>query len=940
MGVVYLAEDTRLNRRVALKFLPPAVALDTAARARLEREARTTSVLDHPNIATIYEVGDVDGQAFIAMAYYEGETLRSRLARGPLPLSELLALTEQIASGLAAAHAERIVHRDLKPENAILTRSGQVKIVDFGLAKLVADDARTLTRMTEVGATVGTIAYMAPEQFMGEDVDEAVDVWALGVMMYEMATTRRPFDGANAFVVMDAIRSADPIPVDRARTDLPPEYVQVIVSALTKDRSKRTLTAVDVARAMAACRARLTAVPPVASTRKPALVLALGAAVIGLAAATTMLVVRGRETQWAREIAVPEIAAMIETNPREQYVAAYDLAVRAERSIPDDPSLAKFWPLISRRLTIHTVPEDAVVSFREYADTAKPWRVLGRTPLEDVRIPAGFFAIRIAKPGYEPVDDTNGTSQIMGVSTAITYRLDPVGSVPRGMVRVSSGGVPNAPRLPGADALKPVDLPDYWIDKYEVTNRDFKAFVDAGGYRDAKYWPPTIDAAARARFVDTTGRPGPLTWELGTYPEGQAEYPVTGVSWYEAAAYAAFVDKELPTLYHWVRAAAQNSSPDIAPLSNFAGRGPAPVGSHRGMNKYGTFDMAGNAKEWVTNEADGGKRYIMGGGWDEPEYMFTNVDARDPVQRLPTFGFRCIRPVAHTPIPADAQVAVKFPFRDFDRERPVSDDVFAAYKQLYSYDKGNLDPRQEWRTETDDWFEERISFNAAYGGERMAAHLFLPKRGRPPFQTVVWFPPSGALTNRNVGRVNARYFDFIVKSGRAMMCPILKSTYERGDGMDNDVPNTSSFWRDHVIDWSKDIARSIDYLDTRSEIAHDKVGYAGLSWGAAMAAIMPAMEPRIKAVVAIIGGFNLQVVAPEVSAVNFTPRVTQPTLMLNGRYDYFYPPTISQEPMFRLLGAPPDRKRHIVYETGHNIPRAEMIKETLDWFDRYLGPTQ
>ena len=195
MGVVYQAEDERLHRKVALKFLPPAVAQDAQARARLMREAQAAGALDHPNIATVYEVGDWNGQLFIAMPFYDGETLRQRIERGPIAPGEAARIAGQIAAGLAAAHRAGIVHRDLKPANVMLTRDGQVKIVDLGLAKVFSETGATATRMTATGVAVGTIAYMAPEQATGHAVSASADIWALGVTLYEMLTGRLPFPG-------------------------------------------------------------------------------------------------------------------------------------------------------------------------------------------------------------------------------------------------------------------------------------------------------------------------------------------------------------------------------------------------------------------------------------------------------------------------------------------------------------------------------------------------------------------------------------------------------------------------------------------------------------------------------------------------------------------------------------------------------------------------
>jgi dienelactone hydrolase len=233
---------------------------------------------------------------------------------------------------------------------------------------------------------------------------------------------------------------------------------------------------------------------------------------------------------------------------------------------------------------------------------------------------------------------------------------------------------------------------------------------------------------------------------------------------------------------------------------------------------------------------------------------------------------------------------------------------------------------------------EKVSFTAAYGGERVPAYLFLPKQAKPPYQTVVLFPGSGVLMQRSSDRVGTRQFDWVMKSGRALVYPIYKSTYERGDEVVSDYPNMTTMFRDHVIDWAKDVRRTVDYLESRPDIDRARLAYMGVSWGSTMAPIYLAVEPRFKAAVLIVGGFYVQRAKPEVEAINFAPRVSIPVLMLNGRFDFFLPEEGTQIPMFRLLGTPDSQKRRVVYETGHNIPRPDLIRESLDWLDSHLGP--
>jgi len=242
MGVVYKAEDTKLKRTVALKFLPPELTRDPEAKARFVHEAQAASALDHPNVCNIHEIDEtVDGQLFIAMACYEGKTLKEKIARGPLNLEEAVDLARQIAEGLAEAHGQEIVHRDLKPANVFVTQTGMVKILDFGLAKLAGQ-----TKITQAGTTLGTVAYMSPEQARCEETDAKTDLWSLGVVLYEMVVGCPPFQGENQAAVIQSLQVDDPEPVTGMRTGVPLELERIIGKCLEKDPRGRFQTAADL----------------------------------------------------------------------------------------------------------------------------------------------------------------------------------------------------------------------------------------------------------------------------------------------------------------------------------------------------------------------------------------------------------------------------------------------------------------------------------------------------------------------------------------------------------------------------------------------------------------------------------------------------------------------------------------------------------------------
>ena len=922
MGVVHRAVDTRLGRTVAIKTLLAEATADADRIRRFVQEARAASSLNHPNIVTIYDIDEQDGTTFIVMELVDGTPLDRMIGGNPLPVDQALDYAAQVASALEAAHASGITHRDIKPANIMITRDGRAKVLDFGLAKLTERDAEAATRTTlrtGPGIVLGTAAYMSPEQAEGRPVNAQSDVFSLGAVLYEMLAGRRPFTGNSDLAVITAILRDQPLPLRSVRAAIPAAVQTIVERCLAKDPAERYADAGALRADLVSVHSRLIR-PPDPAWRRPVILVPAALLLLAAAGFGVWQTLALRRMRWVQQEAIPEIERLVAA---ERPIDAMLLASDAERFSPDDVArIRQGW----YRINVLTDPPGATVHVDNYLDPGGRWPALGETPLSDPLLPEGSYRLRIAKDGYVPVE----------VSSDIrprTIALAPAGQAPDGMAFVRGG-----PFSLGTAGT--VVLPDFWIDKYEVTNRDFKQFVDAGGYRTVKYWKERFTherqelsfGEAVGRFRDATGRTGPATWELGTYPEGQADFPVGGISWFEAAAYAEFVGKSLPTVYHWYGAAPPDAlSSDILRLSNFDGKGPLKVGTGKGLGPWGTFDMAGNVKEWCGNQVEGTPlRYILGGGWNEPSYRYIEPDGQNPWDRQATFGVRLVKNPGTTP---DLGRPVARVYGDPKSIVPASDESFEGYRRSYTYDRTPLNARIENSDDSNDyWRKETVSFDAAYAGERVSAYLFLPKNSTPPYQTIVLFPSGfarGATTSREL---DYSRFDFIIRSGRALIYPVYQGTFERRRP-DAGGPNAM---RDLHIQWAKDFFRTVDYLETRSDIDHDRLAYYSLSMGAYFGPIPVALEPRIKAAVFVSGGLRFDY-PPEIQPANFMPRVKVPLLLINGRDDFQTPPE-AQRRIMELVGTAPDHKRHVSLEGGH-VPNdfRGVVREVLEWFDKYLG---
>jgi formylglycine-generating enzyme required for sulfatase activity len=942
MATVHLARDVRHGRTVAIKVLRPDLA-QAVGSERFLREINIAAQLQSPHILPMLDSGEADGLLYYVMPYVEGDSLRGRLVKeGALAPSEAMRLLRDVVDGLAHAHRHQVVHRDIKPDNVMIAERHAV-VMDFGVAKAMSDATATTSGLTSIGVSLGTPAYMAPEQAAADPfIDHRADIYSVGVLAYEMLAGRPPFVGSPPAVLSAQIASAPP-PLAQVKPDVPPAIAQIVMKCLEKEPAKRYQTADELLIAIESLITPSGMAPPLqeTSTGRARLLVMGAAALVVIAAGAIFATGRMRRDRWVHQTALPEMRRLIEAAEND---SALELALRIEDAAPDDSTLQALWPSFSRKVVVRSDPEGVTVYRASMADTTK-WYLVGTTPTDSVRLPLRVGMLRLEKPGFRTVHSLFGT---MFGQVPPELSLDSVDAPYPEMVRVPGGNT--RAFLVGSDGATPVQLGEYRIDRFEVNNSQYKAFVDAGGYSDRKWWDhPFVDTdgrtlsleAAMARFTDRTGRPGPASWEAGTFPSGQGDMPVGGVSWYEAAAFAKFAGKSLPTIYHWARVANVGFARFVVPLSNLEGSRPLPTGTPRGISIAGVSDLAGNVREWCINDAGRGQRFILGGGWSDPRYAFVDAYAQPPMDRSAINGIRLAKYDAADASIAVASLAIPRAFTDYTRERPVSDAAFAGFLPLFEYDPRALDAKIEVRDSTaEDWVVEKVSFAAAYGGERLAAWIYLPKAGRPPYQTVVFFPGSNAIGAAPYTGTLPPVMSFVPPSGRVAVYPIYKSTHERTDSLRSDIPDQSIFWRDHVVMWVKDYRRTLDYLSTRADIDTTKFAYFGFSWGGYMGGIIPAVEKRIKASMLYVAGLTMERGRPEVEPINYLPRIKSPVLMLNGKYDFFFPSETAQKPFFQFLGTPAPDKKWILYEGGHDVPRTDLIRESLAWLDTYLGPVR
>jgi serine/threonine protein kinase/formylglycine-generating enzyme required for sulfatase activity/cephalosporin-C deacetylase-like acetyl esterase len=874
----------------------------------------------------------------------------------------------QAAEALHYAHEMGVVHRDVKPSNLLLDNDGQLYVADFGLAITASGSELTMT-----GDLLGTLRFMSPEQAAGRRalVDRRTDIYSLGASLYELATLQPAFPEEDRVRLLQQIVTDPPQVPSQINYDIPKDLETIILKAMAKEPSSRYETAQELADDLG----RFIKLEPIRARRiskleharswcrrnKAVASLAAAVAAAAIVVGVSWTAWRMVNVSWARQHApvIDELALAGRT------FDAYDLAVRVRNYLPDEPT-PTLMSVISDTLSVTSDPRDARVYLKRFvpgpASEAPPPTLVGTTPISKLEVARGSYIVSVEKEGFEPFQRTwsnviSGSIEapILFPPVEIVAILTPAAKAPAGMVFVP-GGEYRLDRWSRLTEAK-VNLHGYFIDEFEVSNHQYKEFVDARGYLNVSYWtrPFVKDGRTLAReealreLVDSTGQPGPRHWSRGTYSEGKADHPVTNITWYEAAAYAAFRGKSLPTIFQWEKSARYGANTNplgvtmpwgmqeglMAGRANLSTSGTIPVGSMEfGMSPFGCYDMAGNVAEWCLNETSEGF-ITSGGSWASNPLAWGYYGKAPGFRHSDEVGFRCVLS------PAGAAGDQGAMWIDLDDQVPQLTPAPGAEVKTwfahYEYDRDvPLDERVE-STETDEWRRERITYNGA-DGQRSLAYLYIPKHFPGPHQ-VIHLRPAGDVGHkfRTVPQsIEADYGSF-VRSGRAVFAVVLSGYPERETPTGLVAPNPASI---EFVEANAreivDMRRGLDYLLARDDVDAGGIAFLGVSFGGGHM-VLPAIESRYRAVVLAEVFIANSVDHPAANAVNFAPLIQAPKLLVHGRYDEANPLKTMAEPLFNLITEP---KKMVVYDGGHRPDSEYRVQVVNSWLDETLGPVK
>ncbi len=1018
-GYVFSAVRSKdYQQRVAIKIMRHDRQANAAIVKRFEQERQLLAKLQHENISRILDGGETEaGYPYFVMEYVNGQPITTYCNQRRLTIGERLELFRNVCDAVGHAHQLGIVHRDLKPRNILVSSTGTVKLLDFGIAKVLQNETEGESTATESGVTPMTPCYASPEQLRGEACTLASDVYSLGVILYEMLTGAGPYSAQSGPLLTHRILSEDAVlpsrrylslsanrrhppsrtneespsldGSDSSETSLDPHEIarqrsstrgslyralrgdldRLVMMAIRKEPMRRYTSARDLGQDIDRYSSKLPVracgdslgyvVAKYCSRNRSSVVLAavlFASLAFGLWAfdwqQSRLEIERARitkdktafdRTQYVTQQLVP--LAIQLRNSRKNF-DAYNLVKGLTDEFPNNQPISELFRSVSADASIDVGLSDTEILMRPATEPNRPWQHLGVTPYVG-RIPLARLHLCFRTPGQEDVVVLGTVEQEPEYSFTLSTDATQYRQAPEGMVWIP----PNAIADVSVDGTK-YNLPQaFYLDRCEVTNKQFQEFIQKGGYEDRSLWPQFEAQGVELSFEDAidrfrhpkTGRPAPSVWPDGEMPTAEEDFPVHGISWYEAFAYAKFRGKTLPTFYHWLAASGTYNAASIVPNSNLGRSKTTAVGVSHGIGPYGTEDMAGNVAEWCLNKTPDGLHFALGGMWSDPGYMFVEPAVRSPFDRSGGAGIRCMQAISEIPAmfsqdrPLDRRDFAKIGTSpEYGNERIFNE----LLRPFYDYDRNDLEFTVEPASTFYGYRSIRIAFNPAYRTDDLAAvYLLLPDETQfaKPFQPIICFPGAGVLVTDEIEGGPACYID----AGRAYICPVYWGTSSRkSDEYKSAQPRKEPIYDEATKRIALDLRRAIDVAEQQRDLLDmDKLAYYGYSWGAAYGPLMLAIESRIRVAILHCGG-AFQTEANAISETsNYFPFVKVPTLMLNCKNDAIFPIPAQKAMYDNLRLTEPTMKRHLIYETdyGHFAPPEGVAGEGQAWLDERFG---
>ncbi len=610
---------------------------------------------------------------------------------------------------------------------------------------------------------------------------------------------------------------------------------------------------------------------------------------------------------------------------------------------PENKLLKLYNEKSSYPIDIRTGLMNVPVAIKYGKDTV--WNEIGNTPISNFRVPS-----ILPFNDYQLKFEVSSRSITTMPNMSGEFNFEHINKFPSDHAIIP--GTQNVMILPGID-FGSIAIKTFSISKTEVSNKEFQTFVNDGGYENSEFWdfPIVINGVEYTyketikNFVDKHDQFGPSNWSYGQFDDNGGNLPVTGVSWFEARAYARYAGFKLPNLFQWIYAAGLagfiSKIPDMS-KSNLKSSSLCSVDDPRGENYFGVKNIAGNVREWVTNPQGKSKSKfsILGGSYFDNEYSFNDYHSISPFDRSVGNGFRVVQSQYDDDLDTLDNFIINYAERDILEEEDISDDVFDLYKKQFNYDEYDLDVKIDSIFDNENYITYRFETSPPYkSDEPLHGYVIHSKKINSTLKPIIHFPNAWAIFSDSddwIIRDVIKDYNYLLMEGYAVICPVYFSTCNRKKILKTWWANESDEYKDTMIKIGKDFKRSIDFIESRNEFDTNYLSYMGYSWGSVMSNILLAIDDRVTSAFICAGGLQVQKSKPEVDPAYYTRRITIPIMHITGKQDGIFDYENSQVPMQKLLGTPLDDQEMIILDgVGHAISKDLRIENHLRWLKKY-----